>query len=814
MQETQQNYFEWIDIWDDWIADWVFEEQLRTKANVYLEKSWLTWDAKTQLANALWDLLQTWDIDKGKLEEWYNESISRIKLETWHWLEIGIIDNFWLSEQEVARLKEYSDYFDLDIFSALNNYRKYIEENFDWKLSHQIVTKIQLSIGRRFLQLSSIIEELRQQEIEQYWNLDSFKDAKWVINARMQESLQFIDNKLLPSASLYAHFWRIESNSWVLQDWPWNLNMLSKYSREWDPVGLSFTWIDKRLAEIEEMFQADIDLEWNFNEWVISTQDIYDASDPEQVRRYFHGRKIEKVEWVSILNESDQEIQRNVECWIMWCCLLSICPGAWEILDVQNLVSNEGEFISLLRKVWLIPDGYRMPPNMIDTIITSLWLIASLLTLGLAWRAVKMAKLTKVLTKFWWDISDALRWIQMMARWLWEAWGRLLGSIWDGLHDLWLSITWQHFVTPEWVNLWRDNSLSRLWRRVEWVVRVEFTQILKRLENIDIHNPPPDLVRQISWITNQAERMEIAWILLEKVWWNLDASKRLRILSSHRVWEWRQWARVFDYTYAEKYQKWRILMQKWEWQMTRQEAQILLDFWVCGVIENFVDARWIIAPQKATWGDIFSKMRNEKIFHLSNWSEWLDSDSAVEAIINAFNEKDLKIIAEYAKKNHDPERWVDAYEIMSNAINRFDIQYINWASLHVTPSMLQDLLKVPRIFVQDERSFLNDLVAIIESWIIRDSYRIINDGRLFPNLPVNEANFTEFSDWTLAQVWIDCHRQWLERVVSINWSNEYWNISTYFTSTHTDLRDAFSQLFEQARWWTWWFNISMPIDQW
>lgn len=233
-----------------------------------------------------------------------------------------VIDNFWLTEEQMTRLKEQSDFFDLDISKALNWYDDYLETNLVWKLNRQIIDKIYLSIWRRFLKLSWIIEELKEEEISKYWNLDNFKDAKWIINTRMKDNLSFVDNQLLPSASLYTHFAREKDNKRVLQDWKWNLNMLSKYSREWDMVWLSFTWIDTRLKEIEEMFDSDVDENWDFDEGTFSTQNIYDASDEEQVKRYFHWRKIEKVDWINILNEEDEAIQKKVDMWVMWACLL------------------------------------------------------------------------------------------------------------------------------------------------------------------------------------------------------------------------------------------------------------------------------------------------------------------------------------------------------------------------------------------------------------------------------------------------------------------------------------------------------------
>lgn len=82
MSETQQNYFELLDVWDDWIDDWITENELREEAQSYLDNSWLIWEELNELKNKLWDLLQKWNIDLEMLKKWYEQAVAKIWFET------------------------------------------------------------------------------------------------------------------------------------------------------------------------------------------------------------------------------------------------------------------------------------------------------------------------------------------------------------------------------------------------------------------------------------------------------------------------------------------------------------------------------------------------------------------------------------------------------------------------------------------------------------------------------------------------------------------------------------------------------------
>ena len=615
MIELQQNYFEWLDIWDDWIADWLFEEELRTQANEYLEKSWLVWDAKTQLENALWDLLQTWDIDKGKLEEWYKQSKREIDIKTR--LETRQVD-YWLSRDNIDSLLEIESFFDFDIFNSLEKYDDYIKTNLEWKLSPDIIKKIKLSIWRRLLWLSNVVEDLREEELSRYGNLDNFVDAKRIINSRMQENMSFINDQLLPSASLYVHFWRVWKNEWILKDWPWVLNMLTKYSREWDPVWLSFTWIDLRLEEIEEMFKSDVDEEWNFDEWFFSTQRIYDASDEEQVRRYFHGRKIEKVEWVSILNEEDKALDdRNqmyfmaavaaqiaVEIWpaYLWPVWVAAWAIVWWWVDVYDVFSSDEALLTILQSTWLVDSHYRMDKTWIDNVLAWIWILPGM-TAVIKWKRVAEYvskipdwKFKQVFEK----VVDAIYYSMR----LWKEEFKDFDSI----------IEWVRKIKKSWEKPSRElvESIARLWDedRIRVAEELLWKDIWEELRTglLRVHN------------ANGAQVFEHTF---GDIRWKLKEAKNLDL-----IWNWpdqitrKQFKELMDYGVLWTYQKF-ILKQLWKLELEKisvKDIPITISLWYSGTRIQIIKTTdlpteyWDFkTPYLIIQPDVFSS---------SNWARW------------------------------------------------------------------------------------------------------------------------------------------------------------------------------------------------
>jgi len=198
--------------------------------------------------------------------------------------------------------------------NLLEWYKKYIEENL-FNLSKEQLDKVKLSIIRKFnsLKLNDFLETKRKEITEKILNIKKeitekktkleakikileeqhknnkstinsqklkelkkelktlentyiprVKDFRWEINEEITNKFDFVNNELLPSLAFYSK----------------NYDIIKQYNDTKDNAFLyKIAWnemyhLEGKIEEINELLQAPIDEEGNFDEWFFSTQNI------------------------------------------------------------------------------------------------------------------------------------------------------------------------------------------------------------------------------------------------------------------------------------------------------------------------------------------------------------------------------------------------------------------------------------------------------------------------------------------------------------------------------------------------------------
>jgi len=473
-EKTYSNIDFWkLDVWDDWVVDWVSEKGLKDKAQEYYNKAkqdGISWKALGELWTNLWLLLQSQNINETILKTWYEESRAKIKAEQKQALQEEKLPElagyFWDSSiinELQAKLKESW----LSLISILENYKKFIENSLALPLWSTITQEQhnQMIANIKILILSRLQEtwvELEKLKVENWWNLKWYQlDA----NNKLAVNLKDIREPLLAGA-LYLLKTSIE-------DAPESFKTKEEYEKAKERKNYSMSLNSRLIKNTYKLWDQ-------MNSWGMLYEKI----------------SLEELEETNLLTEQDKLIEEKMNMWIMWCCLLSVCPWVWEIMDWINISSSEWEFVSILRKAWIIPEWYKISKSMTDTIITTIWLIASIWTLWLAGRAVKIEKLWRVLAGIWWSMDKAKRWLLLLIQWLWDKWRELAKVVWNFFPDLWFSHSTSFYQEKyvedalDWKKVYDASNARNInrvkvlgftgtsWRKVK--VRLSTSDILRR----------------------------------------------------------------------------------------------------------------------------------------------------------------------------------------------------------------------------------------------------------------------------------------------------------------------------------------------
>lgn len=293
---------------------------------------------------------------------------------------------------------------DLNISGLLDSYRIYIDTNLVW-LDKKYLDKIKESIVNKISKITKIIEELKNEEIEKYWTLKNFWNNRWIVNSKIEELFSDLNNEILPSTVLY-------------------LKNKNKQNINWYPFDKN-----KKLEEIQEMLNAEVNEDWDFDEWFWSTQNLFDYTD-EREQNMLKSNNISNITDIDLLNPKDKEIQSRAQMWFMaimaalvandvasftwvytipW-VVIWVAYDAWDIIN--QLVNDQDAAIGLLKTAWIIPDEYRQETTWIDLTLATLWIIPWATALIKSW---KIAKFTSNLSA---NDLKTFEWIKKQISWI------------------------------------------------------------------------------------------------------------------------------------------------------------------------------------------------------------------------------------------------------------------------------------------------------------------------------------------------------------------------------------------------------------
>ena len=289
--------------------------------------------------------------------------------------------------------------FWISLIPVLKNYKKIIENDLQ-SLSSGIIAKIKKSIVIKISNLNSIVEEQISNEIDKYWNTDNLKNQRWIVNSKLIEELSYVNNILLPSAQFL-----IKYNMWIVDQ-----KILTTYFE------INKIHIKLLIWEIEEMLNAEVDNNWDFNEWIFSTQRVLDmwwflwlfkskdASFAEKDLLILPTK-------ISFLNDKDKTIEVNaqkkymiavatqtaIEWWpaMVWSVFPWLGTVIWGIIwnflwawiDVSNTFSSTDVLLDIIQSAWLVDPDYRMEKTWMDQVLAWIWLIPWI-TLALKWSII------------------------------------------------------------------------------------------------------------------------------------------------------------------------------------------------------------------------------------------------------------------------------------------------------------------------------------------------------------------------------------------------------------------------------------------
>ena len=309
----------------------------------------------------------------------------------------NLCDYFWMNLSKIHNSLHKS--FWISLIPVLINYKKIIENDLQ-SLSSGIIAKIKKSIVIKISNLNSIVEEQISNEIDKYWNTDNLKNQRWIVNSKLIEELSYVNNILLPSAQFL-----IKYNMWIVDQ-----KILTTYFE------INKIHIKLLIWEIEEMLNAEVDNNWDFNEWIFSTQRVLDmwwflwlfkskdASFAEKDLLILPTK-------ISFLNDKDKTIEVNaqkkymiavatqtaIEWWpaMVWSVFPWLGTVIWGIIwnflwawiDVSNTFSSTDVLLDIIQSAWLVDPDYRMEKTWMDQVLAWIWLIPWI-TLALKWSII------------------------------------------------------------------------------------------------------------------------------------------------------------------------------------------------------------------------------------------------------------------------------------------------------------------------------------------------------------------------------------------------------------------------------------------
>lgn len=324
-----------------------------------------------------------------------------------------IVDYFSLDSEEIQKLQESLWEVGLDIFRLLNGLKEYIETQL-WKLPEEHKVKIRTSIGRKTGSISEIVEEIKAKNSSP----EDFRNKRWILDEKIAGAYNFYTQELFPTLQVKLALARGEQ---VPETYTRSERIISEFTGEdygeWNP---NYTDIDAYMEEIDELLNADVDDEGNFDEGFFSTQRLL-SNENEVHSALFEEMGIQSAENISLLSEEDKQIQAEAMTYYLFAvgvqCLPYIWGVPWVAADATDIFSSQDATMMGLKEMWLVPEEFQMEKTTLDRILAGAGIVLTIVGLQALARSKKLAKAIKNISKI-----PAEQVSQMLTNFGWKFW--------------------------------------------------------------------------------------------------------------------------------------------------------------------------------------------------------------------------------------------------------------------------------------------------------------------------------------------------------------------------------------------------------
>lgn len=306
-----------------------------------------------------------------------------------------IIAYFNLDQAAMDDLHENLSPVWLDIWQLLENFKNYIENNLSG-LPEEQKQKIKTSIGRRTGNISEIVAEMKSECAPE----DDFKTFRWILNEKIWEAYNFYTEKLFPTIGVYMKLWEWES-------------IPEKYHsrKEYFATPMWGTWVETNpnnvnvthyMEELEELLDASVNAEWDFDEGFFSTQQLINTQSDTHTD-LVQDMWVTSMDNISLLNEDDKEIEAKAMMYYLCAvgiqCLPYIGGITGAAADGVDIFSDHDATMSFLQKTELVDKQYRMEKTTLDRVLAWLGIVLTVVGLQALAKSKKVAKALKSMGK-------------------------------------------------------------------------------------------------------------------------------------------------------------------------------------------------------------------------------------------------------------------------------------------------------------------------------------------------------------------------------------------------------------------------------
>ena len=357
-------------------------------------------------------------VDKNLLTEFWELNINKFFVGLINYIETNLknLPKVYKTKLKLSIIRKFNA---LELNNFLKEKKKQLQEQIKEKLKEKRDLLFRLNEVKKYYKkhpenayLPKEISRL-ENEIKNIY-IPKLKDYRWELNQEFQDKFSWILNKILPSLAFYSKYYNqvIEwDNEYKINFWLWK-----RYKSR----------IKQALEEIQEMLNAKLDKDGDFDEGFFSTQNILDQTN-EKDRKILQLADIPFVKWIDLLSEEDKEKEAKVMAVYMAYVLTMMVPYVGDLTsipaDARDLLTNQDWVLSQLKVMWLVPQDYQMNKDVWNYVFGWAWLVSTVMSvipvlsiegnsLNELLRTRKIAKIFEKIEKLWISRQEFLKMLE------------------------------------------------------------------------------------------------------------------------------------------------------------------------------------------------------------------------------------------------------------------------------------------------------------------------------------------------------------------------------------------------------------------